>query len=194
MRGLVKAAWTIRGLTPPERLVLLALVTHANWRTGEDARPGVETLAELCGVNRRTIQRALRTLEERRLIARQAEAGHYLAVTYRLFPDMGGVLSPLSLADKGGAVPPSTDRRMGGSMGDSMRGGTPPDLKDLIDHPSPLTPLPGGPVKLSRHERKTAERIRTVAWGRCKHEPRCPDFETCLVELALELRARRRQA
>ena len=57
----------------------------------------------------------------------------------------------------------------------------------------PVAPLVEGgdaqPRVLRRH-RTQAEHIRDKAWGRCQHEPRCDERESCLQLIAQELASR----
>lgn len=50
-----------KGLPPAQRLVILALENYANWSDGTNAHPGVDKLARTCGVDEKTVRRALET-------------------------------------------------------------------------------------------------------------------------------------
>lgn len=48
--------------------------------------------------------------------------------------------------------------------------------------------------KMTRAERKWAEETRRKCWGRCPHDPPCPAYEDCLMELVVERRGRQHDA
>lgn len=48
--------------------------------------------------------------------------------------------------------------------------------------------------RMTRAERKWAEETRRKCWGRCPHDPPCPDYEHCLTTLVVERRERQRDA
>ncbi|WP_074345179.1 helix-turn-helix domain-containing protein, partial [Mycobacteroides abscessus] len=61
-----RRAWRIHvlgaeGLTPTQRLVILALEEYVNYEDGTNAFPGVAGLASMCGVEEKTVRRALET-------------------------------------------------------------------------------------------------------------------------------------
>lgn len=64
----------VQGLEPIEKLLLLGIANHAD-AAGENAWPSNRTLARYVGRNERTVQRWLRTLESRGLVASQRNAG-----------------------------------------------------------------------------------------------------------------------
>lgn len=77
---LMNQAWEVKGLDPTAKLVLMCLADHAN----EDDRtcwPAMATIARKCDVSARTVQRHMRALEERGLIAlrkqRQGDSNLY---------------------------------------------------------------------------------------------------------------------
>lgn len=53
---------------------------------------------------------------------------------------------------------------------------------------NPPTPLAGG--RVTRNERRDAERILKLQFGRCPHEPRCGSHQACVVATVMGLRAR----
>ena len=77
--------WAARGLGPSEKLVLLALADHADdqgvcW-------PGMQGIAEKCGISRRTVIRVVQSLAKKGLVsvfARGNEAGQQVTNIYRL--------------------------------------------------------------------------------------------------------------
>jgi hypothetical protein len=73
-------------LSCSQKLVLLKLADNAH-DDGLSARPGVPTIATQCGLSIRTVQYALRDLEETGLIAATqfAAGGRALVTEYRLF-------------------------------------------------------------------------------------------------------------
>ena len=50
----------LRDISPAERLVLFAVARYGDWDTGASCYPTVETMMDYTGLNRRTVQRALR--------------------------------------------------------------------------------------------------------------------------------------
>ena len=87
---LIGPAWKVEGLTMSERLVLLALVSFTN-EAGENAYPSQATLARRCCCDRRTIQRAIKSLVERGFISPHGK-GIKGTIMYRvnLSPDVKG--------------------------------------------------------------------------------------------------------
>jgi Helix-turn-helix domain len=77
-------------LSCSQKLVLLKLADNAH-DDGLSARPGVPTIATQCGLSIRTVQYALRDLEETGLIAATqfAAGGRALVTEYRLFLKKG---------------------------------------------------------------------------------------------------------
>ena len=67
--NIAKRVWLIDGLSSTERLVALALADHAS-DDGTDCYPSVARLATKCACSRRTVQRALVSLEKMRIIRR----------------------------------------------------------------------------------------------------------------------------
>jgi DNA-binding transcriptional MocR family regulator len=84
--------WKVDGLSPTERLVLLALAFFTNSR-GSSAYPSQATLATMCNVSIPTIKRALRTLRKRQLIVSDGK-GRKGTVRYNI---------SLPLAHRGGS-------------------------------------------------------------------------------------------
>ena len=66
-------AWTVEGLAPSTRLVLLLLADFAN--DNANAWPTVATVARLTGLSRRTVFRALEELAGARLIVELGRGG-----------------------------------------------------------------------------------------------------------------------
>jgi len=103
------AAWitdgTLLALGETERMVLLALASHAGFSDGR-AWPGVERLSELASGaaseegRKRVTKRALRQLESRGLVeVVTAGGGRGRATVYRLKPPKGD--SPVTVSDRG---------------------------------------------------------------------------------------------
>lgn len=63
----------VTGLHPTMKLVLVCLADHAG-KDGTNAFPSVPTIAELCGVDVRTVRRTISALERRGLIRRGNQA------------------------------------------------------------------------------------------------------------------------
>jgi hypothetical protein len=61
-------------LTAVQRLVLLALSDYTDFPAGTNARPGVATLAEICGCGTRVVEGALHRGRRLRLIEQTARA------------------------------------------------------------------------------------------------------------------------
>jgi hypothetical protein len=73
---------------PIEKSVLHGLIKHANYTTGADSYPGVETLAWYSGVTGRAVQIALKKLIAGEWIELQAPGGRYQPATYRVRLDV----------------------------------------------------------------------------------------------------------
>jgi hypothetical protein len=75
-------------LTDGQKVVLLALETYADYPDGTNARPGVVTLAEMCGFGERVVKSALKRGQRLKLIEQTARANpkRGLAAVYRLLP------------------------------------------------------------------------------------------------------------
>src|SRR4030095_47976 len=58
---------------------------------------------------------------------------------------------------------------------------------------TPYSPPKGG-RPLTRQQKHHAEQILKNRFGRCHHEPRCPNHEACVHRLAIELREKRKAA
>lgn len=77
-------AWSIDGLSTAERITLLALADCCNGsRRSISCWPSVSHLQEKTALSRRSVQRALATLEDRALLARKLGSGTR-STTYRL--------------------------------------------------------------------------------------------------------------
>lgn len=77
------AAICSHGIPPNSKLVLLALMTHADWNTGA-CYPSVGRLATMTGLSRRTVQRALTGLQEYGLMVVTKQGGGNQPNTYRV--------------------------------------------------------------------------------------------------------------
>ena len=64
---LLRPIWRLDGVTAHQRFVLLALASFTDQRGG-NAYPSQSTLARMCCCDRRTVQRAMKSLVERGLI------------------------------------------------------------------------------------------------------------------------------
>lgn len=73
-------------LTTAHKVVLLALETFADYRSGADARPGVAVLAEMCGLGISAVEKALRQGRELGFIEQTLRANpkRGLAASYQL--------------------------------------------------------------------------------------------------------------
>jgi hypothetical protein len=80
--------WECSESTGSERLILLAIADAAS-AEGEASMQAVSTLARMCRVDRRTVQRHLRALEERGEIESMGVSPRYQTTVYRL-PGVGG--------------------------------------------------------------------------------------------------------
>jgi DNA-binding transcriptional ArsR family regulator len=79
-------------LSAPERAVMLALILHRNGRTGR-TDPSVTSVAAEIGVSRRTVMRALGTLEAAGMIERDMRAG--IRTRYIVHPPTSATVSPV---------------------------------------------------------------------------------------------------
>lgn len=102
----------LRGVNATERLLLYAMADYAD-RGGQSVFPSVPTLADELEVDERTVQRTIRSLEERGLLVRAGMSGRapYQTVVYALpFVQGGQFVTPS--ADSGvtvGVAPVSPD-------------------------------------------------------------------------------------
>ena len=152
--------WDMRGLTVSQKMVLLRLADHSS-DTGDSIFPAVSTTAEKCCMDRRTVQRTLRSLEDMKIISVVGQScggrnntTHYMInVAYisnwndQLNSDTtppfeqikGGTVTPFeeikggTVSQKGGTV-----SQKGGTV--SIKGGTVPPEPSLtiINHHEPL--------------------------------------------------------
>lgn len=78
----------VRGLTAPQKAVLVALAWHAN-SDGREAYPGVARLSKMTCYGQRTVRRTLGELREMGLIHVVRESRQHAATEYRLdLPEM----------------------------------------------------------------------------------------------------------
>jgi hypothetical protein len=103
-------AWNVAPdvLTPTERLVLLRLAFHAN-AAGGSIYPSVATLMRHTGATRRSVQMALRRLEELGFIDTEREARAQEAPHRRL--DLDAIRSAGLPGDRGANTAPLRDQR-----------------------------------------------------------------------------------
>jgi hypothetical protein len=64
-----------REITPGEFIALVYLSDAADWRTGENAYPGVERIAGECGISEKTVRRAMERGTEHRVIEQTRRGG-----------------------------------------------------------------------------------------------------------------------
>ncbi len=76
--------WAALELGSTDRLVMLTLWAHADWRTGQNAYPSVATIGRMSGLARGTVQRALRSAELAGAVAIDRAGGGAFATTYRV--------------------------------------------------------------------------------------------------------------
>ncbi|MGA7982053.1 MAG: helix-turn-helix domain-containing protein [Chromatiaceae bacterium] len=95
-------AWHCRGLTPTQRLVLLALAEQAG-EDGETCLPPLRRLERMTGLSRRGIAKTLHALEATGWIARE-RAEYDGATAYRLLLDGAGSASESSGNDREGGA------------------------------------------------------------------------------------------
>ena len=72
------------GLNAGELSIFLCLIRHTYGFNRTECSISVETLAQKCGIDGRTVRRTLRTLEESNIISRKAEP--WKIATYTLNP------------------------------------------------------------------------------------------------------------
>lgn len=70
----MSAVFSMRGLTPTDRLILLAYANYAD-HEGRGARPSVPTVAINCEVSERTVQRTLKRLTEAGYLILESRVG-----------------------------------------------------------------------------------------------------------------------
>jgi hypothetical protein len=56
--------------TPAQRLTLVTLIQHADWKTWGSAWPSVQTMMQMTGMSERAVRKALRDLEAKGHIRR----------------------------------------------------------------------------------------------------------------------------
>lgn len=103
-------------LDPVAKLVLLKLADCAD-DSGSNAYPSISRLATEVGVSERTIQRHLRDLTANGVIEVVAQAHRYRPTNYRIQPDRGVKLAPLS--DGRGDIRDMAGVTNGASRGDT---------------------------------------------------------------------------
>ena len=106
-------------LTLPEWAVLTTIAAHADWATGDQSFPSIETIADTTGLAERSVKRALRSLScavgperdcgddrcnHRGLLAVQQAATRYRPTTYALMLDEQAVQPHLPEVGRGGAL------------------------------------------------------------------------------------------
>lgn len=132
------AAWRRRviampkgDLSPSQKLVLLMLETFADYRDGTNAHPGIQVLADMCGLTTNAVGPALRHGRDLNLIERTevANRGGGKADVYRL------ILTPTAV----GVTPLLTPTAIGVSAADYPNG------DDAIT-PTATTRLPQRPL------------------------------------------------
>ena len=115
---IMAAVFEIEGLTPVEKLVALALADHAH-DDGTEARPGVNGLSRKCGVTERTAQRALRSLQDKRIIFVQRESTQHMPRWYQFNLNFRGNISGVTNETSGATneTPGVTSTTSRGGMG-----------------------------------------------------------------------------
>ncbi len=140
MRAAAAAVWA----------VLMIVASRCNWTTGKGGHPGLDSICSETGVDRRSVQRALVSLQERLVIVvAKRGGGRGWAATYDIHPDLmkrkGGSNDTLSTGEKAGDVPPFSHGKGGNSDtkgGENGRkGGSTPAPSLPTSFP---TTLPGG--------------------------------------------------
>ena len=93
-------------LTGDQKVVTLALAEFADFTNGTNARPGVDRLAEMCGLKERAVRGALGRATELRLIEKTGSANgkRGIANVYRLITT-GTTVPPVD-ETTGTVVPP----------------------------------------------------------------------------------------
>jgi AraC-like DNA-binding protein len=125
-----------RQITAQHVVVLLCLAKHADWTTGRNARPGVETLARKCGVSEKTVRRCLADGEQLGLITMVRRGGgtgmSARGNTYEFCFDATGQLAPQS--STASTTPGRTSVRTAGETPDisDTRRRKPHDPSDLF--------------------------------------------------------------
>lgn len=90
-------AFSLAGISPVEKLVLLALADRWNHDTRQ-CWPSLTDIARRCCLAERTVRRALRTLEDRRLVStthRVGETGVFTSSVYFLAVSLPGQTDPI---------------------------------------------------------------------------------------------------
>lgn len=148
-------------LPPPLKAVLVALAHRHNAKTGQ-INPSVETLAIMTGLSERGVQRALRDLEQRKLIRPTGgvKGGRGKSTRWALVTAKGR--TPVTLSDplkgdkstgfrkslKGDRVSPDKEegsyRREGSASGERFSAEKYSDEFDGAPSPSPLRLVAGG--------------------------------------------------
>ncbi len=188
------AAWRRRviampkgALSPSQKLVLLMLETFADYRDGTNAHPGIQVLAEMCGLTTNAVGPALRHGRDLNLIERTevANRGGGKADVYRLIlaPTAVGVTAPLTPTAVGvstadypngdDAITPTATTRL------PQRPLVPPTQDQLNTNglsPQPGT-SPGQPGRSTDETTESADRQpanrKPPSWIRGPFGPRC---------------------
>jgi len=142
-----RITWTTGFRVPTDKLVLGALSTFANFKTGEGARMSIDALTMRANLPRRTVERALGRLESDEWIT--AVRRHRHATTYnicvaRLAENWVGakVVRDLSATGGGQTASPTPDLSATGDHLTAMGGGQNPDLSATGGGPIPCTSDP----------------------------------------------------
>lgn len=151
--------------------VLFALCGHLNGR-GDTTTVGVQTLTECTGLHRRSVQRALREIEQLRIIATVRRAG-----VPSIYQINGAVDKQLALFKGGGVgVTRGTDAAPQPAASASSRGGVGvqssgvgaahTERTDKKQSASPAALAPGGPPAATLERRSGPYTLRLDANGR----------------------------
>ena len=111
-------------LPPAARFVALVLATYVN--ADDEAWPAVATLAKGAGVDSRTVQRHLKTLERHGLLARRVRGGHLASVYTLILPAPAREEDDTPARGDMGATPTNHDAIVRGDIGVTSTG---PDAK-----------------------------------------------------------------
>lgn len=188
-------------LTAAQKVVLLALETFADYPGGTNARPGVDTLASMCGLDERTVRFALKAGQRLNLIEQTARANpkRGFAAVYRLLPPgvSTGSEDPLESASSGSCDPvdtrfnrigmsflpdqnvvstgsqdPPTNTRPIQDQGERVRkSGRSPD--------EPRTPAPASPLQQSANGKSIHPRPRCARHAHIADESSVPPCPAC---------------
>ena len=151
--AVMTAVWKLN-LPDDEKIILLKLADCAD-DDGMNAFPSVNRIAVECGTSERTVQRRLRSLEEKGLIRIVREATATMSRTYQVCTDRGDKLTPQDYKKRGDKLTPGVVRDTPGVTPVTRRGDTSDTLNVIETSVEPSLSFVGRSAKeMKRHENR----------------------------------------